>query len=76
MSIKINDEVMIISESGSADPTKIGKVINIYELSTGDLAIVDFSKEKEIKKVPVSNLVKVENHKNQEVKTEIPEGAK
>ena len=81
--IAVNDEVMFISENGSAELGRVGKITNIHELKNGDIAIVEFADG--LEKIPLENLVKVKREPVEEPKdekteekteTEIPEGAR
>lgn len=83
MNIKINDKVMIVNAEGVLERFngKVGRVDRIYYEVTPPVAMVVFEYEpgiafNEMVKVSVDNLAKVEPQENQEVESDIPEGAR
>lgn len=78
--IKANDLVKVVADNGyngfRYNPYQIGRVLRTYDVADG-VAIVEFSSGM-IVKIPFDRLFKieVEPRENEEVKVEIPEGAK
>lgn len=64
MNIKVNDKVMFdVNYPPNFQPLKIGRVKNIYELSSGTVAILET--DNGTIKLPIEHLKKIESHEEQ-----------